>query len=73
MPARYVPPHIAGTRRRWHPIMASDGLVGCTCMQDILRSKGVVIDESTVIKQAQVTALADSNSEWPVSHRDAVL
>lgn len=35
----------------------------CACLQDFLKERGIVVDSTTVIQQAAVTGLSDSNSE----------
>jgi hypothetical protein len=35
----------------------------CCVVQDFLKARGIVIDSTTVIQQAAVTGLSDSNSE----------
>lgn len=61
-------------RLAWRPLppqlrlhAAGRGVL-CCAVQDFLKARGIVIDSTTVIQQAAVTGLSDSNSK-----RQAVL
>lgn len=59
-------PAISDPRPRYVPPTLPFDLA--CCLQDFLRSLGAVVDSTTVIQQASITRLTDSNSEQQSSH-----
>jgi hypothetical protein len=58
------------SRRSWSPTATASThqqqlstTPACACLQNLLKDLGIVVDSTTVIQQAAVTGLSDSNSE----------